>query len=495
MAFEDQPKPAATVPKAVPTAVGPALAPKPIPTDKTQREPKAAEGQSKQTSPTKTSPAQKPEQRAGSRDEDWFLLFQKKKFAPEDVTNAVQKLHKAKKHFEVISLIEAALANGQSQPWMYDVLAMSMKVDGRSKEDIERVLLSRVDFTTTDIPNLLDSAIFLMALDGKAPAMRLCRQASELDPTLPQPYLMGLKLARDAKDHAAIEWASSGILMHTWTKDRERRHRDAEDAALEAIKQLEKAERTQEAARLKQSLAEALRRDLIVRIEWDGKGDLDLAVTEPFGTVCSAGEPLSAGGGVLVHDGFGTKSKDCFDEYVCVKGGSGSYRARISYVSGSVDANIVGKRCQLSITRHAGSPMQSVEKIFVKLEKTTQDVSFELKDGRRQQVGPAPTVEQAAKAPTRQELLAKLMTGNGNGIGIYGQFMGGNGGAGGQGIVQTQAVPGNGAVGYRPVIGLIQEGVTLTTSAVVSADRRYVRMALTPVFNTLLELATFSTGN
>ncbi len=484
MAFEDQPKPN---PKPAP-----ALGPKPIVTDKTQRDPLAAESK-----PKSETPAPKPQQRAGNRDEDWFLLFEKKKLSAEDVTQTVQKLHKAKKHAEVVSLIEAALANGQSQAWMYDVLAMSMKVDGRPKEDIERVLLSRVDFTTTDIPNLLDSALFLMALDGKAPALRLCRQASELDPTMPQPYLMGLKLARDAKDHEATEWASSGILTHTWTKDRERRHRDAEDAALDAIQQLEKSERTQEAARLKKSLSEALRRDLIVRVEWDGKGDLDLAVAEPFGTVCSASEPLSTGGGVLVHDGYGLKTKDCFDEYVCVRGGSGTYRARISYVSGAVDANIVGKRCQLIITRHAGSPVQTVEKISVKLERTTQDVTFELKDGRRKQVGPAPAVEQAAKAPSRQELLAKLMLGNGNGIGVYGQFMGGNGGAGGQGqgVVQTSARQGNGAVGYRPVIGLIQEGVTLTASAVVSADRRYVRMALTPAFNTLLELATFSVGN
>jgi type II secretory pathway component GspD/PulD (secretin) len=49
-----------------------------------------------------------------------------------------------------------------------------------------------------------------------------------------------------------------------------------------------------------------------------------------------------------------------------------------------------------------------------------------------------------------------------------------------------------GAVAYTPVIGLIPSGQTLTVTPVVSADRRYVRLTLTPFFNQLVALNTFS---
>ncbi len=48
--------------------------------------------------------------------------------------------------------MEGALVSGQGQPWMYDVLALSMQIAGRPKADVERALLSHVDFSATDVP-------------------------------------------------------------------------------------------------------------------------------------------------------------------------------------------------------------------------------------------------------------------------------------------------------------------------------------------------------
>ena len=67
----------------------------------------------------------------------------------------VLRLHQQHKHDHVMAAINEALIAGQSQPWMYDVLAMSMQISGRPQPEIERVLLSRVDFTATDVPNML----------------------------------------------------------------------------------------------------------------------------------------------------------------------------------------------------------------------------------------------------------------------------------------------------------------------------------------------------
>ena len=47
-------------------------------------------------------------------------------------------------------------------------------------------------------------------------------------------------------------------------------------------------------------------------------------------------------------------------------------------------------------------------------------------------------------------------------------------------------------VGFAPIVGFIPDGVTLTATAVVSADRRYVRLALNPMFNTIVDVATFN---
>ena len=53
-------------------------------------------------------------------------------------------------------------------------------------------------------------------------------------------------------------------------------------------------------------------------------------------------------------------------------------------------------------------------------------------------------------------------------------------------------VVGQGAVGFQPITGIIQDGIQLQVVAVVSADRRFVRLSLGPQFNNLVDLFTFS---
>ncbi len=53
----------------------------------------------------------------------------------------------AKKHEEIIALIEAALRHDQAQPWMYEILALSMKAAGRPQEEIDRAIMSAAEFT------------------------------------------------------------------------------------------------------------------------------------------------------------------------------------------------------------------------------------------------------------------------------------------------------------------------------------------------------------
>lgn len=429
--------------------------------------------------------------------EHWFQYFKARRPEPADVQKLVYSLHRAKRHDHVVAVIEGALANGQSQPWMYDILALSMEIADRPQEDIDRVLLSRVDFTTTDVPNMIYSAAFLVRLGGKKQALQLYRQASTIDATRHEPYVLGLKLARELFDVPAIEWAATGILTHAWTRDREQRHLDARDAVNDTIRELRESRRNEEADRLEQALKTASQRDLTLRLDWSGDGELNMEVEEPFGTICSIADPVSSGGGVHLHDGYGRNSSGatpdkCYEEYVCVKGGSGDYRVRIIHVGG----NIVGKRCQLTITRYQGTDDELVRKVNIPLDKPMKVVRLSLHQGRRKELGPAPALEPSptsSRRASRQSVIARLTRavfaprgGTPAAGGAPGQ---GGGRVGGGGLAPGSFTPG---VGFTPVIGIIPEGVSLTTQAVVSADRRYVRLAVAPFFNTLLELQTFS---
>jgi type II secretory pathway component GspD/PulD (secretin)/tetratricopeptide (TPR) repeat protein len=51
-----------------------------------------------------------------------------------------------------------------------------------------------------------------------------------------------------------------------------------------------------------------------------------------------------------------------------------------------------------------------------------------------------------------------------------------------------------GAVAFTPTIGTLPDGVTLTVTPVVSADRRYVRLSLAPFFQAVNQLQSFSFG-
>ena len=59
-------------------------------------------------------------------------------------------------------------------------------------------------------------------------------------------------------------------------------------------------------------------------------------------------------------------------------------------------------------------------------------------------------------------------------------------------VAQQIPVVGQGGIGFQSVIGQALDGVTLTVNGVVSADRRYVRLSILPVFNQIIEMQTFT---
>ena len=146
-------------------------------------------------------------------------------------------------------------------------------------------------------------------------------------------------------------------------------------------------------------------------------------------------------------------------------------------------------------THYAGS--QSVpERQQIPLGKDDALVVFELKNGRRvqpiaqQQLANA-VVEQAAVG--RQILAQQLAALNnpaalGSLLASRGSL--GNGGGIGGGAINPFFA--RGAVGYQPVIVTLPEGANMGTTAVVSHDRRYVRITPSPIFSGISEVNTFN---
>ena len=103
----------------------------------------------------------------------------------------VAQLHAQQRHEHVAAVIRAALRHGQPQPWMYEVLALTLEIQGAPKAEVERALLSQIDFAATDAAGLMISAAYLTRFGAERPALRLYRQASDLAPERPEPYLLG----------------------------------------------------------------------------------------------------------------------------------------------------------------------------------------------------------------------------------------------------------------------------------------------------------------
>jgi len=443
---------------------------------------------------------------AGPPEKLWRDYFDKHQPPSSAVADLILKLQAKKKYDHVIAVIEAALLSGQVQPWMYDVLALTMQLAGRPQADVERALMSRLDFAATDVASTLFSAAYLARFGAKEQALKLYRQASELEPTRPEGYVLGLRLARDLKDYAAVQWAATGVLQTAWNKDYEQLHHEAEDAALDAERALRAAGKESQADALRNAMSEARIRDLFVRLQWSGDGDLDLSVEEPLGTIASCQEPQTRGGGVHRHDGYGPDPKNCYEEYVCAFGMRGVYVVRVR----RIDGTIVGNRAQLTVVRNQGAKNESTQTFVVKLNGDRAAVRLFVPQGRRRELVPDRPATNARTSllerllpallsyspPPRQipwrALPAALAPGAVAPV-APGLATVPPGPGNVSFVTQAAAVGGPGlAVGYQPNIEVIPQGVTMTAAAVVSSDLRYVRLAINPSFTTITEVFTFT---
>jgi tetratricopeptide (TPR) repeat protein len=433
----------------------------------------------------------------GAKPEDvWNRYFAKHQPESATIRQTVRRLMNKGKYDQTIALIEAALRHGQVQTWMYEALGLALQAAGRPREEIERAIMSAVDYcnSTTDMMYI---ASYLMHLGLNDRAVELFRQVAAVEPFSPEPYMLGLKAARAAGKQEGLRWACLGILSQAWPKDQASVWQAGLGVAQELLDRYQAQNRTKELERFRSELDEAVCRDCVVVVTYTGDAEVDLTVEEPTGTVCSYRSPRTVSGGMLVGNVLsqvnGEDTGAHREIYVCPRGFDGTYRLLIRRVWGRVTAGKV----HVDLYVHYLAKQSAHVSKYIELENDQALVVFDLQAGRR-------------KEPLRQQQLAVAAAGQmainrqilAQQIAFAADPQAANAFAGSRSLANNPNAgllyPGltpfgvHGAVGYQPVIQWIMEGAQLGVAAVISADRRYVRIGVYPVFQAISKVNTFN---
>jgi hypothetical protein len=430
-------------------------------------------------------------------EEAYFRYFQEFRVAPKVLRAKVRRLisdTENKKRFEeVVALLRAALRSGQVQPWMYEALGLSMEMSNMPRDEVERTLMSAVDFTT-DARHLLYIADYMQHFKFNERALQLLKEVTNRNPDLADAYIRGLELAIELKDDDGIRWASLGILGKAWPAEQRAIRDKARRSALALLARMRKDGQKEKADALALKLKNALVRDVVVRITWPGDADVDLMIEEPGGSVCSYRCPRTSNGGVLIGDPttkLDRSSGAGYSEvYVCPQGFSGTYRAMLRQVWGRIPTGKV----TVDVWTHGGTEKQFYRHQSVPLnDDGVALVAFDLKDGRRTDSLKRHQLTQdvLGQVAVNRAILAQQINAIANARAVRAQqianqqqqpFV----------IGQTPVVDGQGGVGFRPEVIVLPIGATMSVNAVISADRRYVRITALPFFSNIVGVTQFN---
>jgi hypothetical protein len=408
----------------------------------------------------------------------------------------------AKKYEEIIALIEATLRHDQAQPWMYEILALSMKAVGRPQDDIDRAIMSAAEFTQNSA-DLMYLGAYLVQNDMDRRALQVFHQVAQAEPLWPEPYYHGMLAARKLQDLPGLEWSLAGILGQAWPSDQAEIWATAMRVAQATLTNLRDHKRTEEADHFEAVIKQSLTRDCIVKVQWTGDADIDVMVKEPAGTVCSIRNKRTTGGGALLSD-VALKNNASADGhmavYCCPKAFSGEYQLLLRRVFGKLTTGKVS----VEIVTHINTPnVKGLEK-KIPLESSEALVKFDVTNGRRKESiheqhlinAAVAAVEQAnvqANLNRHPEILAQQLAALSDPAAAraLGAVQQAAASAGQSQQISPLLFP-RGAVGYQPVITVLPGGTMLSATGVVSADRRYVRVTCMPNFSAVSEVHTYS---
>ena len=326
-----------------------------------------------------------------------------------------------------------------------------------------------------------------------ARAIEILKRVSKLEPTNPLPYVEAMNLAVKTKNLQAIKWSTLEIISKGWPKQNRKIEEEARQIATATIAELSKNGKKKEAKEFKRELALAQFRDLIIKVSWTGNSDVDMMVEEPTGTLCSFRNPRTIAGGVMLGDSFaslGSDAPDGFSEtYVCPEAFTGEYKLRLRRVWGKVTAGKV----KVEVISRFAKKNKVGEKLtyHIDLKESDSIVNINFKNGRRTKELTELQVKNVInnQMAMGQQILAQQL-GTLNNPGAQNALANARTGINNNNGFNPFVRPG--AVGFRPVITTLPEGANLAATAVMSADRRYVRITAIPIFSQIGKVLTFN---
>jgi len=377
------------------------------------------------------------------------------------------------------------------EPWVYKSLALALRMSGGSTEDIERAEVSTADRDPKDAHGYLQAAQALAHDEKYTLALAFCQQAALLEPGTPHAYSEALNYAELGRDSKAMEWAAGNLLRHDWPVNNKKLQDRAVQKIEALVKLLDKAGRKEESERLVNAIAGKRQRDLVIKLNWQGDADLDLTVIEPTGSRCSPLNRQTIGGGVLIGDSLANMTSET---YLAAEAFSGDYQIEIDKVYG----HPLGGKAQLRIIRHQGTPDETEQLLTIELKsRHVEGIKLKLEDGRRKEtayVAPRESQEApeapAAAPQSRDKVLNQLRAlADPEVTGVSRGFSGGMMTSGRPALPsqiasrKSEPSPNDRTLYQTRVKPFVQNSLDVTAQAVLSADRRYVRLSMTPVFS------------
>ncbi|MBQ6616678.1 MAG: VWA domain-containing protein [Thermoguttaceae bacterium] len=426
----------------------------------------------------------------------WKNYFQRKDVNDSLVRKTMLHYKHENKYNDIIIALQEAMLAGKAQPWMYEALALAQLCAGRPQSEYERTLMSAVEFSD-DAQTMILIAVYMQRLGLHDRALQVLHEIAKNNPEMAEPYEKALPIASITNNREAKKWASLGILSLAWQEEKQYLYDKANDVANSVVADLIAENKKQEAKEFQEEINNAKQRDCIIRVSWTGQADIDIAVEEPGGTVCSMKNIQTPAGGFFMGDAhagqLGKNNKAMSETYVCPKGFNGDYRLAVKKLWG----NVIGGKVKVELFTHVNAddlnslkgkkPMVG----YIQLKDDAAGMMFTLHDGRRtaasQQV-----IANAVNNQVNRAILAQQLA----------QAFDPNAMAKLDGFVNADQAAEEGryyypyyrqgAVGYQPQIITLPTGTNLMAQAVVSADRRYVRITSVPMFSYIANVRIFN---
>jgi tetratricopeptide (TPR) repeat protein len=373
------------------------------------------------------------------------------------------------------------------RPWVYEALAQALKETNASPEEIERAELSAADLEPLDAAGYLKASVAMAENKRYEIALAFDKQAAALQPNTPQPYEAALNQAVLAKDTDAMEWAAGHLLLQDWPVNNQELHDKARVKLDSLAKTLSESGRKEDAERMLAGVNTRRQRDLVIRAGWQGEADLDLKVKAlAIGCVCSCLNRQTLDGGILIGDNL---SEPNSETYIAAQAFSGEYEVTVDRVWGRP----VGDKVQLEIIQHQGTNQENRKLVTV---KPGEVVKVTLENGNRKALAavPPPTTDRPAestRASNPDRILYKLRDLSEAGLNDGSGITGGVGSYYGATMPSLKNVkPADRSASERvafqtKVSAFVGNGADLTLQGVVSADKRFLRLSMSPVFNTV----------